>query len=61
MSVQALCKEERLLYGRFYYRFPAGESVADVYDRSVGASMAAARTRCSTQAVAHTGCSAHRL
>ncbi|KAG2429976.1 hypothetical protein HYH02_013927 [Chlamydomonas schloesseri] len=31
--VQAVCKEERLRYGRFYYRFPAGESVADVYDR----------------------------
>ncbi|EFJ46586.1 hypothetical protein VOLCADRAFT_118098 [Volvox carteri f. nagariensis] len=31
--VQADCKEERLRYGRFYYRFPSGESVADVYDR----------------------------
>ncbi|KAG2492296.1 hypothetical protein HYH03_009536 [Edaphochlamys debaryana] len=31
--VQAQCKEERLRYGRFYYRFPSGESVADVYDR----------------------------
>ncbi|KXZ49091.1 hypothetical protein GPECTOR_23g23 [Gonium pectorale] len=31
--VQAECKEERLRYGRFYYRFPSGESVADVYDR----------------------------
>ncbi|GLC52874.1 hypothetical protein PLESTB_000683400 [Pleodorina starrii] len=31
--VQAECKAERLRYGRFYYRFPAGESVADVYDR----------------------------
>ncbi|GIL57249.1 hypothetical protein Vafri_12506 [Volvox africanus] len=31
--VQAECKAERLRYGRFYYRFPSGESVADVYDR----------------------------
>ncbi|GLI67603.1 hypothetical protein VaNZ11_011845, partial [Volvox africanus] len=31
--VQADCKAERLRYGRFYYRFPSGESVADVYDR----------------------------
>ena len=24
---------ERLAYGRFFYRFPDGESAADVYDR----------------------------
>lgn len=24
---------ERLRYGRFFYRFPSGESGADVYDR----------------------------
>ncbi len=26
-------KAERLRFGRFYYRFPDGESGADVYDR----------------------------
>ncbi|XP_026403775.1 phosphoglycerate mutase-like protein AT74H isoform X1 [Papaver somniferum] len=26
-------KAERILYGRFFYRFPNGESAADVYDR----------------------------
>lgn len=26
-------KLERLRYGRFFYRFPHGESGADVYDR----------------------------
>ena len=26
-------KQERLAYGRFYYRFPDGESGSDVYDR----------------------------
>ena len=26
-------QEERLRYGRFFYRFPNGESGADVYDR----------------------------
>lgn len=26
-------KAERLRFGRFYYRFPNGESGADVYDR----------------------------
>lgn len=26
-------KAERLRYGRFFYRFPHGESGADVYDR----------------------------
>jgi broad specificity phosphatase PhoE len=25
--------EERLKYGRFFFRFPEGESAADVYDR----------------------------
>jgi broad specificity phosphatase PhoE len=29
----ALCKVQRKLFGRFYYRFPNGESGADVYDR----------------------------
>eukprot|EP00511_Aplanochytrium_stocchinoi_P004826 CAMPEP_0204831938 /NCGR_PEP_ID=MMETSP1346-20131115/12195_1 /ASSEMBLY_ACC=CAM_ASM_000771 /TAXON_ID=215587 /ORGANISM="Aplanochytrium stocchinoi, Strain GSBS06" /LENGTH=337 /DNA_ID=CAMNT_0051963401 /DNA_START=83 /DNA_END=1096 /DNA_ORIENTATION=- len=27
------CKQERLKFGRFFYRFPSGESGADVYDR----------------------------
>lgn len=26
-------KETRLKFGRFFYRFPEGESAADVYDR----------------------------
>lgn len=30
-------KAVRLLYGRFFYRFPNGESAADVYDRITGA------------------------
>ncbi|KAI9075130.1 hypothetical protein K1719_042861 [Acacia pycnantha] len=29
-------KQMRLLYGRFFYRFPNGESAADVYDRITG-------------------------
>ena len=29
-------KEVRLRYGRFFYRFPDGESAADVYDRITG-------------------------
>ncbi|RDX69319.1 Phosphoglycerate mutase-like protein AT74, partial [Mucuna pruriens] len=29
-------KELRKLYGRFFYRFPDGESAADVYDRITG-------------------------
>ncbi|KAF8775814.1 hypothetical protein HU200_004204 [Digitaria exilis] len=29
-------KELRLKYGRFFYRFPNGESAADVYDRITG-------------------------
>lgn len=29
-------KEIRLRYGRFFYRFPDGESAADVYDRITG-------------------------
>ncbi|KAL5551812.1 hypothetical protein UlMin_001988 [Ulmus minor] len=29
-------KEMRKLYGRFFYRFPDGESAADVYDRITG-------------------------
>lgn len=29
-------KATRLLYGRFFYRFPNGESAADVYDRITG-------------------------
>ena len=29
-------KAERLRFGRFFYRFPNGESGADVYDRWVG-------------------------
>ncbi|KAF6162196.1 hypothetical protein GIB67_008325 [Kingdonia uniflora] len=29
-------KAKRLLYGRFFYRFPDGESAADVYDRITG-------------------------
>lgn len=28
-------KEERLQYGRYFYRFPQGESGADVYNRMV--------------------------
>lgn len=28
-----LCKKERLMFSRFFYRFPSGESGADVYDR----------------------------
>lgn len=28
-------KTERLRFGRFFYRFPNGESGADVYDRMV--------------------------
>jgi hypothetical protein len=30
---QAYNYEQRLKYGRFFYRFPDGESAADVYDR----------------------------
>jgi len=30
---QAKNYEQRLKYGRFFYRFPDGESAADVYDR----------------------------
>ena len=30
---QARNYEARLKYGRFFYRFPDGESAADVYDR----------------------------
>jgi hypothetical protein len=29
-------KAQRHLYGRFFYRFPNGESAADVYDRITG-------------------------
>jgi hypothetical protein len=29
-------KAIRLRYGRFFYRFPNGESAADVYDRITG-------------------------
>lgn len=29
-------KALRLRYGRFFYRFPNGESAADVYDRITG-------------------------
>lgn len=29
-------KEIRHRYGRFFYRFPDGESAADVYDRITG-------------------------
>lgn len=29
-------KATRVLYGRFFYRFPNGESAADVYDRITG-------------------------
>lgn len=29
-------KALRLRYGRFFYRFPEGESAADVYDRITG-------------------------
>lgn len=29
-------KEVRKRYGRFFYRFPDGESAADVYDRITG-------------------------
>lgn len=29
-------KEARKQYGRFFYRFPNGESAADVYDRITG-------------------------
>ncbi|KAF8027650.1 hypothetical protein BT93_E0531 [Corymbia citriodora subsp. variegata] len=29
-------KQIRMLYGRFFYRFPNGESAADVYDRITG-------------------------
>lgn len=29
-------KAQRNLYGRFFYRFPDGESAADVYDRITG-------------------------
>ncbi|XP_030474950.2 phosphoglycerate mutase-like protein AT74H isoform X2 [Syzygium oleosum] len=29
-------KQMRIMYGRFFYRFPDGESAADVYDRITG-------------------------
>ena len=32
-------KEMRNRYGRFFYRFPDGESAADVYDRITGNDM----------------------
>uniref|UniRef100_A0A2P2JJW0 Phosphoglycerate mutase-like protein AT74H n=1 Tax=Rhizophora mucronata TaxID=61149 RepID=A0A2P2JJW0_RHIMU len=32
-------KAIRMLYGRFFYRFPDGESAADVYDRITGTSV----------------------
>jgi broad specificity phosphatase PhoE len=32
-ELQAMRYAERLAYGRFFYRFPDGESAADVYDR----------------------------
>ena len=35
-------KAERLRFGRFFYRFPNGESGADVYDRCVCASITVA-------------------
>lgn len=31
-------KAVRARYGRFFYRFPNGESAADVYDRITGTS-----------------------
>jgi broad specificity phosphatase PhoE len=31
-----LQKAARIRYGRFFYRFPNGESAADVYDRITG-------------------------
>lgn len=31
-------KAIRMLYGRFFFRFPNGESAADVYDRVTGLS-----------------------
>lgn len=31
-------KQMRIMYGRFFYRFPDGESAADVYDRITGIS-----------------------
>lgn len=33
MRVEKVCRQ---LYGRFFYRFPNGESAADVYDRITG-------------------------
>jgi broad specificity phosphatase PhoE len=35
-SAMAVCQEERERFGSFYYRFPQGESGADVYDRVSG-------------------------
>lgn len=32
-------KAIRMLYGRFFFRFPNGESAADVYDRITGLSI----------------------
>lgn len=32
-------KAVRARYGRFFYRFPNGESAADVYDRITGKSV----------------------
>lgn len=32
-------KAIRIRYGRFFYRFPNGESAADVYDRITGKSL----------------------
>jgi hypothetical protein len=32
-GAQAKNYDDRLRYGRFFYRFPEGESAADVYDR----------------------------
>ena len=39
-------KAERLRFGRFFYRFPNGESGADVYDRCAAVAAVFAGLRC---------------
>lgn len=48
---QARNYAERLKYGRFFYRFPDGESAADVYDRMN--MCVARRQQCTSSAPGH--------
>ena len=46
-------KSERLRFGRFFYRFPNGESGADVYDRCARPAAASGVQRCTVLQLLH--------